>query len=62
MARSATLRQPSPRARAQARRRHRGAGVYLFDRLDASGRFECVDEVTLMLEGQEADRGLGRVR
>ena len=36
--------------------------VYLFDRLDASGRFECVDEVTLMLEGQEADRGLGRVR
>ncbi|MEW6099861.1 MAG: nuclear transport factor 2 family protein [Pseudomonadota bacterium] len=36
--------------------------VYLFARLDASGRFECVDEVTLMLEGQEADRGLGRVR
>lgn len=34
----------------------RGSGI------EPSGRFECVDEVTLMLEGQEADRGLGRVR
>jgi len=36
--------------------------VYLFARLDASGRFECVDEVTLMLEGEEADWGLGQIK
>lgn len=36
--------------------------VYLFADLDASGRFARVEETTLMLEGSEADRGIGRIR
>jgi hypothetical protein len=36
--------------------------VYLFAHLDEQGRFERVEELTLMLEGSEADRDIGRVR
>ncbi|MCX7692382.1 nuclear transport factor 2 family protein [Tepidimonas taiwanensis] len=36
--------------------------VYLFAHLDDQGRFERVEELTLMLEGSEADRDIGRVR
>lgn len=36
--------------------------VYLFAQPDVQGRFERVDERTLMLEGREADRDIGRVR
>lgn len=36
--------------------------VYLFARLDAAGRFDCVEEVTLMLDGRPEDQDIGRVR
>jgi hypothetical protein len=36
--------------------------VYLFAQLDGSGRFRRVEEVTLMLEGAEADRHLGSAK
>lgn len=36
--------------------------VYLFAQLDQQGRFACVEETTLMLEGAEADRDMGSVK
>jgi len=36
--------------------------VYLFAELAPDGRFERVEETTLMLEGADADRDLGRAR
>lgn len=36
--------------------------VYLFARLDAAGRSDCVEEVTLMLDGRPEDQDIGRVR
>lgn len=36
--------------------------VYLFAEIDASGRFVRVEETTLMLEGEEADRNIGSVK
>lgn len=36
--------------------------VYLFGALAPDGRFERVEEVTMMLEGEEADRGIGSAR
>ena len=36
--------------------------VYLFAELDAEGRFSRIEETTLMLEGDEADRGIGSVK
>jgi len=44
-------------------RKHDGSHVvqevYLFAKVDAEGRFACVEETTLMLEGAEADRDIG---
>ena len=36
--------------------------VYLFAELDADGRFVRVEETTLMLAGEEADREIGSVK
>ncbi|CAJ0880258.1 hypothetical protein R1479_02613 [Ralstonia mannitolilytica] len=36
--------------------------VYLFARLDAAGRFDYVEEVSLMLDGRPEDQDIGRVR
>ena len=36
--------------------------VYLFGDFDSDGRFRRVEEVTLMIEGAEADRDLGSAR
>jgi len=36
--------------------------VYLFGDLDEHGRFERVEETTLMLSGAEADRSLGNAK
>lgn len=36
--------------------------VYLFAELDACGRFVRIEETTLMLEGTEADRDIGRMK
>jgi hypothetical protein len=36
--------------------------VYLFAELDARGRFRRIEETTLMLEGEEADRELGSAK
>ena len=36
--------------------------VYLFGELDEHGRFERVEETTLMLSGSEADRSLGNAK
>ncbi|MDY0241700.1 MAG: nuclear transport factor 2 family protein [Rhodospirillaceae bacterium] len=36
--------------------------VYLFAELDAAGRFLRIEEATLMLEGLESDRGMGRMK
>lgn len=36
--------------------------VYLFGQQDGSGRFERVEEVTMMLSGDEADRGMGSAK
>ncbi|MFE3329630.1 nuclear transport factor 2 family protein [Streptomyces sp. NPDC059176] len=36
--------------------------VYVFAELATDGRFRRLEEVTLMLEGSDADRGLGRAR
>lgn len=36
--------------------------VYLFAQVDEQGRFLRVEETTLMLEGAEADRDIGRVQ
>lgn len=36
--------------------------VYVFGQFAADGRFQRVEETTLMLEGAEADRGIGSVR
>ncbi|WP_407290856.1 hypothetical protein [Stutzerimonas zhaodongensis] len=36
--------------------------VYLFAKLDSKGRFLRVEETTLMLEGAEADRDMGRAK
>lgn len=36
--------------------------VYLFAELAADGRFDTVEEVTMMLSGSEADRNLGNAR
>ncbi|MEM9635897.1 MAG: nuclear transport factor 2 family protein [Pseudomonadota bacterium] len=36
--------------------------VYLFAELDTNGRFARIEETTLMLEGAEADRGIGTVK
>lgn len=36
--------------------------VYLFAELDADGRFLRVEETTLMLAGEEADRDIGSVK
>lgn len=33
--------------------------VYVFARLDATGRFRVLEEVTMMLAGAEADRDIG---
>jgi hypothetical protein len=36
--------------------------VYLFAELDAEGRFACIEETTLMLEGAESDREIGSMK
>lgn len=36
--------------------------VYLFGEVAADGRFRRIEETTLMLDGAEADRGLGGAR
>jgi len=36
--------------------------VYLFAELDTRGRFQRIEETTLMLEGEEADRELGSAK
>ena len=36
--------------------------VYLFAEFDPDGRFARIEEVTHMLEGAEADRGIGNAR
>lgn len=36
--------------------------VYLFAQMDEQGRFERVEDRTLILEGRDADRDIGRVR
>lgn len=36
--------------------------VYLFGELDSSGRFVRIEEATLMLDGDEADRHIGSVK
>ena len=36
--------------------------VYLFAEVAADGRFHRIDEATVMLDGAEADRGLGAAR
>ncbi|MGB6241839.1 MAG: nuclear transport factor 2 family protein [Castellaniella sp.] len=36
--------------------------VYLFAELDAEGRFACIEETTLMLEGAESDREMGSMK
>jgi len=36
--------------------------VYLFAQLDDQGRFARIEETTLMLEGSEADQGLGSAK
>lgn len=36
--------------------------VYLFAQLASDGRFDTVEEVTMMLSGSEADRNLGNAR
>lgn len=47
-------------------RKHDGSRVvqevYLFAQLDEEGRFARVEETTLMLEGEEADRDIGSVK
>jgi hypothetical protein len=36
--------------------------VYLFGVMDEDGRFDRIEEVTLMLEGKESDRAIGTVK
>ncbi|TWE10318.1 nuclear transport factor 2 family protein [Rudaeicoccus suwonensis] len=36
--------------------------VYLFGQQDESGRFERIEEVTMMLAGDEGDRGMGSAK
>jgi hypothetical protein len=36
--------------------------VYLFGRLARDGRFDVVEEVTMMIAGDEEDRGIGQAR
>ncbi len=41
---------------------HVAMEVYMFETLDAQGRFIRIEEITLLQAGSEADRGMGNAR